>query len=298
MLELRRDYAEKYPKLLGSLHPHQFFLTTEEMHALLSDPLKLGSDSIGEKREVIDKEESIMSHVVHANVDVETVISKQDMLGFFWSEPHIRWLLSQVGVPDDAMDGDDFAARPSVRRSHMHRKSSLALTQRDAMYQRKSISARPSASLSGSTDALSSEQPAGAHDSQLAARRGLHSDTTPLPGVPADIGILGGKGAFQPPDRLAPIVPKMHSPTILEMDAAPADSFGSQCSEESAIAQLRTMKEIGMLRDDSHAMQDRLGETEKLNRKLAEVIEGMRKQMEQMHAAVVSDPSRLPTAAE
>ncbi len=101
LLELRRDFATRWPRWCGCLHPHEFFLTTEEIHALLADPIKLGSHDIGSQRVVVEDKDDNLRHIVHANSEVETVISRDEMLDLGWSEAHIRWLLSQVGVPDD-----------------------------------------------------------------------------------------------------------------------------------------------------------------------------------------------------
>ena len=117
LLELRRDFATRWPRCCSRLHPHAFFLTTEEIHALLTDPLKLGSNDIGSQRVVYEDKDDNLRHIVHANSEVETVISHDDMMDLGWSESHIKWLLSQVGVPDDDFVDTGAAAtsqRPST----------------------------------------------------------------------------------------------------------------------------------------------------------------------------------------
>jgi hypothetical protein len=79
----------------------ELFLTTEELHALLSDPIKLGSNSIGTKRAVVDNMGP--EHHVHAHTETETVITKADMMALGWKLSHVRWILSQIGAPDDTV---------------------------------------------------------------------------------------------------------------------------------------------------------------------------------------------------
>ena len=63
------------------------------MHALLTDPIKLGAARIGERREVADMDGgAMMAHVVHANIEIETVICAQDMIDLGWTDQHVRWL--------------------------------------------------------------------------------------------------------------------------------------------------------------------------------------------------------------
>ncbi len=126
MLELRRDFATRWPRWCSRVHPHQFFLTTEEIHALLADPIKLGRADIGERRVVCDDKVDNHRHIVHANSEIETIITREDMLDLGWSESHIRWLLSQVGVPpdDDVAENDDIVeVRHSIGRTANTRRS-------------------------------------------------------------------------------------------------------------------------------------------------------------------------------
>lgn len=288
LLELRRDYAEKFPSLFGHWHPHQFFLTTEEMHALLGDPIKLGSDSIGELREVTDHNASTERHVVHANVDVETVITKQDMLDLGWPEHHIRWLLSQVGVPDDA-EVDHTDVRLSVRHS-MQRKSRL-LSQRDSMYQGNGISTQKS--NSNSDHGWVSGQPAEEYDGPQQGRRAwpqsdgrpLHEDSTG-DGTSNDNADYTHRGT----DKQSSIASNAHMLTVEEI-------LDDEDREARAIPQMRIIEEIKLLRSESCAMQTRLAQTENLNHKLLQTVEAIRDQMEQMHAVVISDSAHVPTTA-
>lgn len=86
--------------------PDLFVLTTEEMHALLTDHKALGSSDIGVQRVVQESEEESPKHHVKAAHTYETVITREDMLGLGWPELHVRWLLSQIGVPDNQSETD------------------------------------------------------------------------------------------------------------------------------------------------------------------------------------------------
>jgi hypothetical protein len=138
ILELRRDYGTTYPRLCGSWDPEEFFLTTEEMHALLTDPIKLGSADIGEQREVADVSEATMSHVVHADMQIETVICKQDMIDIGWTEQHVLWLLSQIGVPDDQSRLEEEPTSGGSFRQNRRRGVGRSLSMTSA-YNRKSV---------------------------------------------------------------------------------------------------------------------------------------------------------------
>jgi hypothetical protein len=99
--QIWRDYWGRGPDL--------FFMTTEEMHALLSDLQALGAAQIGVTRVAQeDEEDEKPEHHVHATKQWETIITREDMLALGWPELHIRWLLSQIGVLDDqAEEGEE-----------------------------------------------------------------------------------------------------------------------------------------------------------------------------------------------
>ena len=99
--QIWRDYWGRGPDL--------FFMTTEEMHALLSDLQALGAAQIGVKRVAQeDEEDEKPEHHVHATKQWETIITREDMLALGWPELHIRWLLSQIGVLDEqAEEGEE-----------------------------------------------------------------------------------------------------------------------------------------------------------------------------------------------
>lgn len=277
LLELRRYYAEKYPRLFKDYHPQQFFLTTEEMHALLSDPIKLGSNSIGETRDVVNQEDSRLSHVVHANVEQETVITKDDMLDLGWPEQHIRWLLSQIGVPDDTDDNDFNNGRPTWRQSARRSRKSLPLTQRDSMYRRVTVNLSQA-----STDVLSEDLPS----VQAAAPATAHVSAQHASKY--NNGEKGIKPAWLDRQPLPTVNEALHSTSTTR-----CDSQGS--AEEDTIAQVRAVREIGMLRNDCRTMQTRLDETEKFTHTLTDTIEGMRQQMAEIHAVVMSASTHGPT---
>lgn len=88
--------------------PDLFFMTTEEMHALLSDLQALGAVQIGAKRMAQEDEDEKPEHHVRATKQWETIITREDMLALGWPELHIRWLLSQIGVLDEqAEEGEE-----------------------------------------------------------------------------------------------------------------------------------------------------------------------------------------------
>ncbi len=86
--------------------PDLFILTTKEMHALLTDHRALGSPDIGMKRVVQESVNESPEHHVKATTTYETVIAREDMVRLGWPELHIRWLLSQIGIPDDREEND------------------------------------------------------------------------------------------------------------------------------------------------------------------------------------------------
>ena len=86
-----------------------FFLGTEDMLLLLEDPETLGAER--PQREVARQEQKAEHfHHVQAVRQFETVITYDDMVsGFGWGDIQVRWLLSQLGVPDDQVLADSNA---------------------------------------------------------------------------------------------------------------------------------------------------------------------------------------------
>ena len=104
--ELRRGkFRQIFTCCSNSVRDNQkdhFFLCTEDMLALLEDPVTLGARNRPHRQVAAQEKTAEHFHHVQADQQFETIITYDDMTQVFgWGDIQARWLLSQLGVPDD-----------------------------------------------------------------------------------------------------------------------------------------------------------------------------------------------------
>lgn len=86
----------------GNPKDSSFFLCTEDMLALLEDPVTLGARDRAHRQVAAQEKTAEQFHHVQADQQFETIITYDDMTKVFgWGDIQVRWLLSQLGMPDD-----------------------------------------------------------------------------------------------------------------------------------------------------------------------------------------------------
>jgi hypothetical protein len=92
---LCRRRARASPQLI-------FFLSTEDMLHVLEDPETVSASWRPQRKVVTQEQDVALFHHIQATHQMETVITYDDMVyEFGWGDIQARWLLSQLGVPDD-----------------------------------------------------------------------------------------------------------------------------------------------------------------------------------------------------